>query len=145
MKNSAVPAVDEDLEVNTRSLPTLGCTYPPVPSRLQPLGYRKVRAPQIHSSTHRAVWLPRAEHPQHKPKWAFIPRSVSYAASGIREECCITSCFRKNTQSSVACMPINFRMPNAAREKQPRPASVHLLHDSARPHEVKEMREKLEG
>lgn len=65
---------------------------------------------------------------QRKPEWAFTLRSVSFAASGIRDGRCMYSELLPQAHIVTGSIYVK-QLQKAVREKRPRPASVCLLHE----------------
>lgn len=97
------------------------------------------------SNAHRAVWLPRGEDPPTQARSDLHPRKFLlccfWDSRGmlyfelLPQGCTVTGIVHASQLQKLA---------EVIREKRPRRASVHLLHDNARPHVAKETRAKLE-
>lgn len=60
------------------------------------------------------------------------PMKSSFGASGIREECCISSSSSKNALLSAAYTPSSFKMAGVVREKRSRRALLCLYNSSGK-------------
>ena len=97
------------------------------------------------SNTRRALWLPQGEDPP------------TQAKSDLHPKKCLLCCFwdsrgmlyhellpQGHTVTGSVYANQLQKLADAVRERRPRRAFVHLLHDNAKPHVAKETREKLE-
>lgn len=97
------------------------------------------------SNAHRAVWLHRGEDPPTQPRSDLHPKKVLLCCFWDSRGMLYYELLPQgHTVTGIVYANQLQKLADAVREKRPRRASVHLLHDNARPHVANETREKLE-